>query len=377
MSPEIFNDYRPYIDSEINPAMKRIVESEHFANIAFYIFPEKSIEEVKSLLFSFNSIYQFQVGVMKAFNEQVIKTSISHFSFEGLDKLDINNRFLFVSNHRDIVLDSALLQYALYLSNHQTSEISFGSNLMVNQLAIDFGKSNKMFKLIRGGNIKDFYTNSLHLSQYINYTIKQRRESIWIAQRNGRTKDGIDLTDQGIIKIFYMSSSENPAKTIAGLNLVPISVSYEWEPCDFLKALELYHSRFGKYEKKPGEDVNSILTGIRQPKGKVHFHAGSPLTESEMEPFKDMPHNKFNRNVASLVDNQIIANYKLSCNNYIAHDLRSGSDTYKSHYTAEEKDLFMKHYHKLDSFDVEDKSALSGIFLGIYANPVDAKASLQ
>ena len=373
MSPEIFNDYRPYVDSEINPAMKRIAANEIFPKVAAFVFPEKSIEEVQSLLHSFNSIYDFQVGVMKAFNEQIIKRTISNFSYSGLDKLDTDQRFLFISNHRDIVLDSSLLQYALYLSNHQTSEISFGSNLMINELVVDFGKSNKMFKLIRGGNIKDFYINSLNLSKYIRHTITDKKESVWIAQRNGRTKDGKDLTDQGIIKIFYMGSQENPVTAVARLNIVPVSVSYEWEPCDFLKALELYHSRTEKYVKKTGEDLNSIITGINQPKGKMHIAVGSPITEKELEPFRNMPNNKFNRSVADLIDKQIIANYKLSCNNYIAHDIRSDSDKYVSHYTEEEKKLFLQHFSKLENYDVDDKSALSDIFLGIYANPIDAK----
>jgi hypothetical protein len=245
---------------------------------------------------------------------------------------------------------------------------------MSSQLIIDIGKSNKMFKVIRGGSgsIKDFYINSLHLSKYIRYVITEKQESIWIAQRNGRTKNGIDITDQGIIKMFYMGSSDNPVKALSELNIVPISISYQWEPCDVLKALELYQSRFEKYVKKPGEDLNSILTGIMQAKGDVHISVGSPLTETELAPFTGLPANKFNMHVASLIDNQIYKHYKLSCNNYIAYDMRSQTEQYAQHYTEEEKQLFIQHFNEALASDVEDKKVLGDILLGIYANPVDS-----
>ena len=377
MDIDIINDYRPYYDEEINSAMKRISENQFFPLLAAFVFPDKKTEEVREMFHGFTTIYQFQSQVMAIFNEQVIKQSISKFSVEGLDKLNADKRYLFISNHRDIVLDSSLLQYALLTANHHTTEITFGSNLMVNQLVIDIGKSNKMFKLIRGGSPKEMYTNSLHLSQYIRHTILEKGKSVWIAQRNGRTKNGIDMTDQGIIKVFYMGSSENPAKAVARLNIVPVSVSYEWEPCDILKTIELYQSRNDKYIKKSGEDLHSILTGINQPKGKVHIHFGTPITEKDLYPYSSLPNNKFNRQVALLVDKQVIANYKLNCNNYIAHDARSKSNQYADKYTPEEKELFLQHLQKLEEYDVSDKQALTDIFLGIYANPIDTKGFIS
>ena len=181
---------------------------------------------------------------------------------------------------------------------------------------------------------------------------------------------------QGIIKVFYMSSSDNHAKVVAELNIVPVSISYQWEPCDILKTLEIYRSRNIKYEKKPDEDLNSIITGVMQQKGDVHIHIGKPLSEDDLSHYASLPNNKFNRQVASLIDKQIIANYKLCCNNYIAHDIRSKSNQYADKYTPDEKELFLQHLQKLDEYDVSDKNVLTDIFLGIYANPVDAKSSL-
>jgi hypothetical protein len=244
---------------------------------------------------------------------------------------------------------------------------------MSSQLVIDIGKSNKMFKVVRGGNAKDFYHHSLHLSGYMRYTIVDKRESVWIAQRNGRTKDGRDATDPGIVKLFYMGSPADPVDALLDLHIVPVSIAYQWEPCDRLKALELYTlRRTGAYTKKPDEDLKSILTGIMQPKGEVHIAVGTPLQAADLEPLRGWPNNKFNKQVACLIDKQISSLYRLSGNNYIAHDLRSHSDKYVAHYTPEEKEAFMKHFHEALAAEVEDKEQLADIFLGIYANPIDS-----
>ena len=373
MKNEVLDDLRPYYNEEIAPAMHRIADSEHFQALFSYAFPNREIEEVRNEVRTYTSIADFQDRVMRIFNEQVISRTICQFTYDGYENLDINKQYLFVSNHRDIVMDASLFQYILhFIFGHPTSEITFGSNLMSSQLVIDIGKSNKMFKVIRGGNIKDFYENSLHLSEYIRYAILDKKESVWIAQRNGRTKDGKDATDQGIIKMFYMSSPDNPVKALAELNIVPISISYQWEPCDTLKALELYQSRLEKYVKKPGEDSNSILTGITQQKGNVHISVGKPLSEEDLAPLNGLPNNKFNMQAAALLDNQIYKNYKLTCNNYIAHDMRSKSKKYAEKYTTEEKQLFVQRYNEVIDFDVENKKTLGDIFLGIYANPVDS-----
>ena len=373
MKSEIFDDMRPYYDKEIAAAMRRIADSEHFSTLFSFVYPNRDLEEIKDIIRTYTSIKEFQTQVMTAFNEQVITRSIDCFSFDGFENLDKNKRYLFVSNHRDIVMDASLFQYVLYFKfGHPTSEITFGSNLMSSELIVDIGKSNKMFKVIRGGNIKDFYENSMYLSKYIRYAITQKQESVWIAQRNGRTKDGKDATDYGIVKMFYMSLSDNPVEALAELNIVPVSISYQWEPCDTLKALELYQSRFEKYVKKPGEDLNSILTGITQPKGDVYISVGKPLSAADFAPLAELPNNKFNICVATLIDHQIYERYKLTCNNYIAHDLRSQTNQYLSKYTEEEKQLFVQRYNEVLNFDVENKKILGDIFLGIYANPVDS-----
>jgi glycerol-3-phosphate O-acyltransferase len=275
-----------------------------------------------------------------------------------------------VSNHRDIMLDACLLQYVLYKNGHETSEITFGANLMSSPLVIDIGKANKMFRVERGGTLRDFYLSSRHLSDYIRYVLTEKGQSLWIAQRNGRTKNGNDQTDQGLIKMFCMSEPNDKIRALAELNIIPVSVSYEWESCDILKALELYESRFSRYIKKPGEDLNSILTGITQPKGRVNFTFCPLITEQDLHQYDECTSNEYHRIVAQLIDRRINAAYQLTPNNYIAHDMRYGRQQYRDRYTEAERQAFLDHMQKLSEFDISEPDVLRDIFLGIYSNPV-------
>lgn len=369
-----FDDIRPYCEEEIPAAMQRIADSGSFPLLASYVYPHENIEKVREQIRSYRSIRDFQLEVMRCVNEQVIARSITEFSYGGIEKLTPAKKYLFVSNHRDIMLDACLLQYVLYKNGHETSEITFGANLMQGQLVTDIGKSNKMFKVERpGNNPRDFYRASLHLSEYIRYTLTQKKESVWIAQRNGRTKDGIDRTDQGIIKMFGMSRHDNKVEALAELNIVPVAISYEWESCDILKALELYASQRTKYIKKPGEDLNSILTGIMQPKGKVHIEFCDLLTKEELMKYDDLTQSDFNRQIAALIDKRICRAYRLTPNNYIAHDIRFGNQEYRDQYTDEQKEAFINRLIKLQAYADSCESDMYDIFLGIYSNPVDSK----
>lgn len=373
---EDFDDIRPYRDNEIPDAMQRISDSPVLPLLASYVCPELSLDYVKEMIRGFRTVRDFQYGIMHKVNEQIISNSISKFTFEGAEKLQKHTPYLFVSNHRDIMLDASLLQNALVDSGLDTTHITFGANLMMNPLVVDIGKSNKMFRVERpGGGIKDFYKSSLHLSNYIRYVIREESESVWIAQRNGRTKDGNDQTDQGIIKMFCMSKPDNKIEALSELNIVPISVSYEWESCDILKALELYASQNVKYIKKPGEDLNSILTGILQPKGRVHFQVCDVITEKDLVEYNNCTNNEYHKQVAQLIDKRILSAYKLWPNNYIAHDMLYGQRKFVSKYTCDEEEAFKAHLSKLDQYD-SDLDVLKDIFLGIYANPVSNKLSL-
>ncbi len=369
-----FDDIRPYYEDEIPAAMKRIAASSSFPLLSSYVYPDEAVKDVRERVAGFKTVREFQQETMSLMNKRVIDLTISDFSCTGLERLSKDKSYLYVSNHRDIVLDSSLLQYFLNANGYDTTEITFGANLMMNQLVVDIGKSNKMFKVERpGGNIKEFYKGSKHLSEYIRYVIKEKKQSVWIAQRNGRTKDGNDSTDQGIIKMFCLSEPEDKIKALADLHIVPVSISYEWESCDILKALELYESQYTKYTKKPGEDLNSILTGIIQYKGQVHIEICQPISKAELSSLDLLTKNEYHKAVASLIDSRIHTAYRLYPNNYIAHDIRYGNTRYQDMYTVEQRLAFEHHLSKLDKYDTCDMEQLRDIFLGIYSNPVDNK----
>jgi hypothetical protein len=382
-----FEEIRPYTDDEIPAAMDRIAGSTSFPLLASYVFPDRNLDDVRREVRSYKTIHDFQMGIMYWANRKIIKDSTASFTCGGMENIGSStlnsntqhpspNAHLYVSNHRDIMLDAALFQNVLVDNGHDTTEITFGANLMQGQIVIDIGKSNKMFKVARpGGSVREFYKSSLLLSEYMRYVITEKHHSVWIAQRNGRTKDGKDRTDQGIIKMLCMSNSDDKVKAIADLNIVPVSVSYEWESCDILKTVELYERQFGPYIKKPGEDLNSILTGITQYKGNVHFEVCKPLSFEELNEFSDLTSVDFHKAVANLLDQRICSSYHLYPNNYIAHDILYGNKKYADMYSSEEKDAFMHRMNKLLKYEEEcDMDKLCEIFLGIYANPVDSKA---
>lgn len=367
---KIFDDIRPYYDSEIPEAMKRIADSPMLSLVASYVYPNKQLSEIKEMLCGFKTTRDFQHGVMYDVNKQIISKSITQFTYGGTEQLKKGEAYLYVSNHRDIMLDASILQNVLVDEGLESSQITFGANLMMNPLVVDIGKSNKMFRVERPGNsTKEFYKSSLHLSEYIRSVITEEHESVWIAQRNGRTKDGNDKTDQGIIKMFCMSKPDNKIAALDELQIVPVSVSYEWESCDILKAIELYESSKVKYIKKPGEDLNSILTGILQPKGRVHFQLCPMIKKEELQQFDNCTNNEYHKNVAKLIDARILKAYKLWPNNFIAYDMLYGQQRFKSEYTEAEKITFEKHLCKLDCYE-DCLDNLKGILLGIYANPV-------
>ena len=219
MKESKFDDIRPYNEEEFPEAMQRIANSSSFPILASFVYPGEPLEEVRQRIANYKNVYEFQSQTMFRVNERVIEESISEFTCSGIERLSPDKNYLYVSNHRDIMLDASLLQYFLLTKDFDTTEITFGANLMSSQLVIDIGKCNKMFKVERpGGSIKDFYRSSLHLSEYIRYAIQEKRQSVWIAQRNGRTKDGIDATDQGIIKMFCMSRPDDKIQALSELN---------------------------------------------------------------------------------------------------------------------------------------------------------------
>ncbi|MBP5541906.1 MAG: 1-acyl-sn-glycerol-3-phosphate acyltransferase [Bacteroidales bacterium] len=368
--PAEFESIRPFVDEELPAAMQRIVSHPTFPSVAKFIYPNEPVEQVARRLLALRTIKDFQLHTMRDILQRVIKQSITEFSWEGTEYLQPGKSYLFVSNHRDIVLDAFLLQQILDGIGMPPCHITFGANLMQHPMIIDAGKCNKMFRVDRGGSLKSFYHSLKLVSSYIRFVISTLNESVWIAQRNGRTKDGIDGTEASLIKMFAMSGEEDDLTNLETLNIVPVSVSYEWEPCDSLKAIELSLRQNGNYQKAPDEDLRSILTGIRQPKGRTHIAINKPITKDDLLAYSRKD-GDFYKWVASLIDRRILSGYKLYPNNYIAHDFRDKGNRFAQYYTPYEKTQFMERLQQIMSNPNFDQKAKM-IYIGIYANPVDS-----
>ena len=372
-----FDDLRPYYDEEIPAAAQRVADSPYVPAISSFLFPQKPVEEVRSLLLGLQDVYDFQSKIMLPAIRSIIDKTSSGLTYAGLDSLHDGKKRMFIANHRDILLDAAILQVLLIENKLDTSEITFGSNLMQGSLVVDIGKMNKMFRIMRGGTVKEFYKNSTEVSSYMRYAILHKKQSVWIAQRNGRTKDGADKTDMAVLKMFALSSDKPFFDNLNELNITPLVVSYEYEPCDFLKTQELFISRYQKYEKEPGEDLNSILHGIKQFKGHIHFVVADTITEEELHHCDKLERNQKFQRLSKIIDKRIYANYKLWPTNYISCDLLHQSYRWRDHYTEEQQRAFVSYMNEGLGKLIGEESELRDIFLSIYANPVQMVENLK
>ena len=272
------------------------------------------------------------------------------------------------------MLDPCLICYSLFDRGFSEVELCVGSNLLQNRLVEDLLRSNRMIKVIRGISARELYLSSKTLSKYIRLTITSGTSSVWIAQREGRTKDGWDTTEQGLLKMFDMSGEKSFEENFRELNIIPMSISYEYEPCDARKARELYIKQTeGKYVKKPREDMHSILTGIGQRKGHIHLNIGKALTDEEIARAAACSGNERYQTIRHILDERIIDGYKLWKTNYMAFDLLSGTRDFEGEkYLPEDLDKFHKYIeHKLNKIESRyDRKAVREIFLRIYSNPV-------
>lgn len=377
MKKEELEEIRPYYDEEINAALNRCTKNPIINYVLNFLFPAEKHAEIISVLNSCQSAYEFQSKFMYHAIRSITSKTSNGLTWSGIEDLSADVPYLFVANHRDIVLDSAILQTIMVDHEFPTTEITFGSNLMMLPFIVDVGKANRMFKVNRGGNPKEFLHNSQVLSEYIRYTITEKKASIWIAQRNGRTKDGNDKTEVALMKMLNMSGSGSIIENLFELNIVPFTISYEYEPCCLEKVNELYWTRQSKYEKKEGEDLASIIKGITQPKGRIHLTFDKPLNETLSSSMAELNKNEIFKMVTQAVDHRIYKNYRLWPTNYIAYDMLNGKNKYREQYTDEEKTLFLKHYNDTLSALKGDREELNSIFLHLYANPVINRESLN
>ena len=374
-----FESISPYTDEEAAEALTKLAEFPLLSQISQQFFPEESPEFLKNLLRSIKTIDDFQILVMQKFVRWVLEHTAHNFSYDGVSNIDPQKKFLALSNHRDIMLDPAITQLILYTNGIPMTEIAVGDNLITNKTIEYLIRSNRMIKVVRGISARELYLSSQMLSKYIRLNITNNRSSIWLAQRQGRTKNGYDITEQGLLKMLDMSGTSDFQKNFEELNIIPMSISYEYEPCDILKAREVVISRKQKYVKAEGEDFNSIVTGIMQQKGNIHLNIGKPLTSEEISEAAKCDKNDRYQLIRHAVDLRVIDGYKLWKNNYVAYDLANHSYKYSHLYEPADVEQFVAYMQKqLDTVEPSiNREDLRRIFLDIYANPVYTKELLN
>lgn len=375
-----FDSIGPYSDEEAAAALSKLADHPAVPELSLTLFPRENRDYLKNVLKNIKSVDEFQTLVMSRAIEWVLDHTAHNFSYDGIGNLKkINGKFLALSNHRDIILDPGITQVVLFKNGVQTTEIAVGSNLLSNKYIEYLIRSNRMIKVIRGINARSLYLSSQRLSKYIRDGITSGRSSIWIAQREGRTKNGFDTTEQGLLKMLDMSGTKDFTSNFEELNIVPLSISYEYEPCDVMKARELLISRTQKYVKGLHEDLNSIMTGIQQQKGNIHLNIGEPLTHEEILNASYCTKNDRYQAIRHAVDLRIIDGYKLWKNNYICYDMVNHSYKYSDKYSPEDVEIFTDYMeHQLDKVEKSlNRSDLRDIFLKIYGNPVIAKEKLM
>ena len=370
-----FQSISPYTDAEASEALGLLADHPLVTRFSQKFFPDQPEEFLKNVLKNIKTIDEFQTLVMQKFVQWVLENTATGFTYEGIENIDPEKKFLAMSNHRDIILDPAITQLVLYMNNFPLTEIAVGDNLITNKHVEYLIRSNRMIKVVRGISARELYISSQLLSRYIRINITEQRSSIWLAQSQGRTKNGYDTTEQGLLKMLDMSGSDDFQKNFEELNIIPMSISYEFEPCDILKARENLISRTQKYVKAEGEDLNSIMVGIMQPKGQIHLHIGTPLTSEEIAEAAQCDKNDRYQRIRQAVDKRVIAGYRLWKNNYVAYDLLKGGNRYADMYDQTDVAKFVGYMeHQLGTVGPElDREELKAAFLEIYANPVVAK----
>jgi hypothetical protein len=266
----------------------------------------------------------------------------------------------------------------LYRNGIQMTEIAVGDNLISSPTIEYLLRSNRMIKVVRGITARELYLSSQLLSKYIRLNITEQRSSIWLAQRQGRTKNGYDVTEQGLLKMLDMSGKADFKQNFEELNIIPMSISYEIEPCDILKAREIVISRQQKYVKAEGEDLNSIMVGLMQPKGNIHLNIGKPLTSEEIAQAALCDKNDRYQLIRHAVDIRVVEGYRLWKNNYVAYDMLNQGTRYSDKYEQADVEKFVAYMeHQLGTVEPEiDRDELRKVFLEIYANPVVSKELL-
>lgn len=375
---EEFRDIAPYDDSDFKSYMARLVKEPGLENAISYIMPGADRKQLTDLLLSLNSKAEFQQKVMLTILSLIEQKTTSGVTESAMDRLSPDRNVLFITNHRDIVLDASFLGLALIRHGLPAQEVALGDNLLIYDWIEDLVRLNKGIIVKRNLRLTKALEAARQLSGYIHYCIAEKHESVWIAQREGRAKDSNDVTQESVIKMLALSG---PGDTLAArllpLNITPTAISYEYDPNDYLKASEfLQRRRDPQFKKSQRDDLKSMETGILNFKGRVHFSVGSDIN-AELAAMLDVTDKvEAVRRICAVIDRQIHLGYRIYPNNYIAYDRLEGSDRFASEYSREDVEHFDAYLQgQLDKVEVADVTAeerglMLRDMLEMYANPL-------
>lgn len=377
MESNRYDDIRPFRDEELPDAISRLLQDPMFNAILPYlalIIPE---EKLKADLRSLKTIYEFQHTIIHTFVTGLAKKTCDALDLSGFKYLDKSKNYTYVTNHRDIVLDSAFLNILMINKGIDTFEIAIGDNLLVFPWISDLVRINKSFLVKRDLSVRQQLASSLELSSYIYNRVVDSNVSVWVAQREGRAKDSDDRTQESVLKMLNLGGSGSVLENLASLNLVPVTISYEYDPCDYLKAKEMQLKRDDPdFKKTQRDDLLNMKTGMMGYKGRV-FYKISPCISSELLNMEgEMHKNELFTKIARLMDNRIHRNYHLYPGNYIATDMLDGLDTFAHCYSLKEKEQFAAYLEKqLSKIEIEgkDEPFLRKRMLEMYSNPLKNK----
>lgn len=369
-----FDNIRPFYDAEVNEAIRSAVNHPMMKALMGFTFPELSEEEWSGQLCRTHSIRDFQCNFIYKSIQKVLEKSSEGLTTSGFEKLEPHTPYLFISNHRDIILDTSLLNVALFDHGLVMTASAIGDNLVKKSFLKTLSKLNRNFLVQRGLPPRELLESSKLMSEYIGQLLLRENRSVWIAQREGRTKDGNDATHTGVLKMLAMGSDEaNLIDYFKKIKIVPVSISYEYDPTDALKMPQLIaEANDETYIKEKNEDFITLLSGIIGQKKHIHIHVGDILnTELDAIAQEFDNSNKQIQALAQTIDDSILQSYKLWPTNYIAHDLLNNSNTYSNFYTENEKSLFER---RLEMRIDENNPQMVESFLAMYANPVVNKS---
>lgn len=378
ITPVEFADICPIDDKDFHNEMSIMLQEPLFRYVARMMVPGMNYSQLTRLLLSLNSKDEFQTNVMKPFVEGMLKKTSQGLTTSGSECLDADTPYTFITNHRDIVLDSALLSYSLLSNGRDTAEIAIGNNLLIYKWITTLVRLNKCFIVKRNLGRMQTLAAALQLSGYIHFVLTQKHGSVWIAQREGRCKDGNDRTQESLIRMLaYGNRDKDFIESLRELNIAPIAISYEYDPNDRLKAREhLLKSKDPNHKKTQEDDLLSMKTGIMEPKGQIHY-SFTPCINEELEKMPaDLDKLLMLQRICHIIDHAIHANYKIFKTNYIARDLLFDNNEFAEHYTAQERAEFIDYLNgqldRIDDipFNDNDRNYMFNYMLQMYSNPL-------